>query len=142
MAEVIHGDYAALVRDGGPDGVTQYELWKAIWSSLNDGNFFELAWALDQHNGFLAEFLPLTFVGNHDVTRLASKLTDPRHLAHAVLVLSRSAGCRASSPATNWRSKERSMNGRMGMREIRQAFPARPGELATDGWPVYRFART
>ena len=36
VAEMIHGDYAAMVRDGGLDSVTQYELWKAIWSSLND----------------------------------------------------------------------------------------------------------
>ena len=28
------------------DSVTQYELWKAIWSSLNDGNFHELDHAL------------------------------------------------------------------------------------------------
>jgi cyclomaltodextrinase len=28
------------------DSVTQYELWKAIWNSLNEKNFFELAWSL------------------------------------------------------------------------------------------------
>ncbi|MGH3970361.1 MAG: alpha-amylase family glycosyl hydrolase, partial [Mycobacterium sp.] len=39
LAELIHGDYAAAVQDAGFDSVTQYELWKAIWSSLNDGNF-------------------------------------------------------------------------------------------------------
>ena len=37
----------------GFDSVTQYELWKAIWSSLNDGNFHELDWALVRHNEFL-----------------------------------------------------------------------------------------
>ena len=37
----------------GFDSVTQYELWKAIWSSLNDGNFHELDWALQRHNDFL-----------------------------------------------------------------------------------------
>ncbi|MBB3287201.1 MULTISPECIES: alpha-amylase family glycosyl hydrolase [unclassified Rhizobium] len=30
---------------------------------------------------------PFTFVGNHDVTRLASRLTDERHLAHALALL-------------------------------------------------------
>lgn len=29
-AEVLHGDYAAFVRDSTADTVTQYELWKAI----------------------------------------------------------------------------------------------------------------
>ena len=46
VGEVIHGDYSAHVREAGFDSVTQYELWKAIWSSLNDGNFHELDWAL------------------------------------------------------------------------------------------------
>ena len=39
---------------------TQYELWKAIWSSLNDGNFHELDWALVRHNEFLDNFVPMT----------------------------------------------------------------------------------
>ncbi|NED55040.1 alpha-amylase, partial [Micromonospora aurantiaca] len=43
VGEVIHGDYPRLVEHTGFDSVTQYELWKAIWSSLNDRNFFELA---------------------------------------------------------------------------------------------------
>ena len=87
LGEVIHGDYAATVQTSGMDAVTQYELWKAIWSALNDGNFFELAWALKRHNKLLETFIPLTFVGNHDVTRLASRLTEPRHLPHALVVL-------------------------------------------------------
>jgi cyclomaltodextrinase len=52
FGEVIHGDYAGFVRETGVDAVTQYELWKAIWSALNDRNFFELGWALDRHNSW------------------------------------------------------------------------------------------
>ncbi|MFI5888765.1 alpha-amylase family glycosyl hydrolase [Actinoplanes sp. NPDC051513] len=85
--EVIHGDYTSYVTEGGLDSVTQYELWKAIWSSLNDVNPHELAWALTRHNDLLATFAPQTFVGNHDVTRIASRLTEPRHLPHALAVL-------------------------------------------------------
>ncbi len=69
------------------DSATQYELWKAIWSSLNDGNFFELDWALQRHNAFLASFAPLTFIGNHDVTRIASRLERPEHVAQALVIL-------------------------------------------------------
>ncbi len=58
VGEVIHGDYVPAVREGGLDSVTQYELWKAIWSSLNDRNFFELAHALGRRNEFAAAFLP------------------------------------------------------------------------------------
>jgi len=92
MGEVIHGDYARIVDDTGLDSVTQYELWKAIWSSLNERNFFELAWALERHNGFLDTFVPFTFAGNHDVTRLASQVEDDRHLAHALVLLLSLAG--------------------------------------------------
>ena len=105
VGEVIHGDYAEVVRASGLDAVTQYELWKATWSSLNDANFFELAWALDRHNRYLGTSCPLTFVGNHDVTRLAAKLTDSRHLAHALAVLLTSAAYRASTTATSRRSR-------------------------------------
>jgi glycosidase len=87
VGEVIHGDYPARVRDSGFDSVTQYELWKATWSSLNDGNFHELDWALVRHNEFLDDFVPMTFVGNHDVTRIASRLTNTRHLEHALVLL-------------------------------------------------------
>ncbi len=87
VGELIHGDYATVVHDTGFDSATQYELWKAIWSSLNDANFYELDWALQRHNDFLARFSPLTFLGNHDVTRIASQLDNPRHLAHALVIL-------------------------------------------------------
>jgi cyclomaltodextrinase len=87
FGEVIHGDYARFVTEGGLDSVTQYELHKAIWSSLNDANLFELAWALGRHRDLLARFTPVTFAGNHDVTRLASQLGDPGHLAAALAVL-------------------------------------------------------
>ncbi len=87
VGELIHGDYAAVVTASRFDSATQYELWKAIWSSLNDGNFFELDHALQRHNTFLQTFAPLTFVGNHDVTRIASRLQRPEHLAHALVIL-------------------------------------------------------
>ncbi|HEY0259937.1 MAG TPA: alpha-amylase family protein [Lacisediminihabitans sp.] len=87
LGEMIHGDYAGYVAESGIDSVTQYELWKAIWSSINDHNFFELAWALKRHASLLEAFLPLTFVGNHDVTRIASRLGDERDLGLALALL-------------------------------------------------------
>jgi glycosidase len=92
VGEVIHGDYSARVRDDGFDSVTQYELWKAIWSGLNDQNFHELDWALVRHNEFLDDFVPMTFVGNHDVTRIASRLENTKHLAHALVLLLTTGG--------------------------------------------------
>lgn len=92
VAEVIHGDYPGFVAASGVDSVTQYELWKAVWSSLNDGNFHELDWALQRHNTFQDTFAPLTFVGNHDATRIASRLEHPDHLGHALVLLFTTGG--------------------------------------------------
>ena len=86
VGEVIHGDYRGIVERSSMDSLTQYELWKAIWSCLLDENFFELDWCLNRHNAFLDAFVPLTFVGNHDVTRLASRIGDAK-AALAVTIL-------------------------------------------------------
>ena len=87
VGEVIHGDYPALVNTSGMDSVTQYELWKAIWSSINDRNFHELEWALRRHREFMRTFVPQTFAGNHDVTRIASHIADPANLTHVAAIL-------------------------------------------------------
>jgi cyclomaltodextrinase len=138
VGEVIHGDYAAIVRDTGMDTVTQYELWKAIWSGLNDRNFFELSWALQRHDEWLETFVPMTFLGNHDVTRLASRLTDLRHLPHALVVLMTIAG----TPSIYY-GDEQAFRGVKedrigGDDEIRPAFPTGPDELIPEGWTTYR----
>ncbi|WIB35499.1 alpha-amylase family glycosyl hydrolase [Curtobacterium sp. MCJR17_043] len=70
--EVIHGDTAAIVRESTMDSTTQYELWQGIWHGIADRNCFELAHAIERHDELLATSAPSTFVGNHDVTRIAS----------------------------------------------------------------------
>jgi cyclomaltodextrinase / maltogenic alpha-amylase / neopullulanase len=138
LGEVIHGDYAAFVQDGALDSVTQYELWKAVWSSLNDRNFHELAWSLDRHAQFGAAFQPLTFVGNHDVTRLASKLDDDRHLPHALALLFTAPGTPSVYAGDEQAFRGVKYERADGDAEIRPAFPASPAELAPYGWPTYR----
>jgi cyclomaltodextrinase len=138
VGEIIHGDYVAAAREGTLDSVTQYELWKAIWSALNDRNFFELAWALGRHNGYLDAFAPLTFVGNHDVTRIASQLLDERYLPHALAILFTVGG----TPAI-YAGDEQAFRGIKEQRAggddaIRPAFPDTPAGLAEYGWGVYR----
>lgn len=91
VGEVIHGDYAGIVAASGMDSVTQYELWKAVWSSLLDRNFWELDHALRRHDALLETFVPQTFVGNHDVTRLATRV-GPETVALALVVLLTVAG--------------------------------------------------
>lgn len=87
VGEMIHGDYVDYVKTSGLDAVTQYELWKAVWSSLDSSNLHELEWTLGRHTRFVENFTPLTFLSNHDVTRVASQISDPRHWSHAVALL-------------------------------------------------------
>lgn len=139
LGEMIHGDYAAYAGESGLDSITQYEVWKAIWSSLNDRNFYELDHALGRHNWFCDRgLLPQTFVGNHDVTRLATALDDPRHVGHAIAVLF----CIGGVPSVYY-GDEQAFRGLKEHRaggddEIRPEFPASPRGLAPYGWPTYR----
>ncbi len=83
MGEVVHGDYTHWARAGRLDSVTNYELYKGLWSSLNDRNFFELAWSLNRQSGSEGLYKDLklyTFVDNHDVPRAASVLNRPADL--------------------------------------------------------------
>jgi cyclomaltodextrinase / maltogenic alpha-amylase / neopullulanase len=47
-----------------------------------------LQWTLGRHAKFVEHFIPLTFLSNHDVTRVASQISDHRHWSHAVSLLS------------------------------------------------------
>ncbi len=136
VGEVLHGDYADYVRESGLDSVTQYELWKSIWSSINDRNFHELAWNLSRHDELLDTFVPLTFVGNHDVTRIASRIEDPAHLAHALVVLFTVAGtpCVYYGDEQGFHGVKEDRTG--GDDAVRPEFPADPSDLSPLGLPV------
>ena len=136
FGEVIHGDYAGYAATSTLDSITQYELWKAIWSSLNDGNFFELAYALERHQAAVDPMVPQTFVGNHDVTRIATELDDDRHLGHALAILFGVAGI-----PSIYAGDEQAMTGLKedragGDDAIRPEFPEKPDEQGD--WATYR----
>ncbi|HEY0187024.1 MAG TPA: alpha-amylase family protein [Cellulomonas sp.] len=143
MGEVIHGDYAAFVAATGLDSVTQYELWKAVWSSIHDRNLHELVWTLGRHDALLDSFVPYTFVGNHDVTRIASRLDDATLAGHALVVLATVGGTPAVyyGDEQAWRGVKEDRAG--GDDAVRPVFPATPAGLAgpadaPEGWAAYR----
>ena len=138
VGEVIHGEYAEIVEASGMDAVTQYELWKAIRSAVEERNLFELDHALGRHNDMLDTFVPLTFVGNHDVTRIASAIHDERHLPHALVTLFTVAG----TPSVYY-GDEQAFRGtkqeRVGGDDaIRPQFPSSPADLSPLGESTYR----
>jgi cyclomaltodextrinase len=129
LGEIIHGDYSQAVRQGHLESVTQYELWKAIWSALNDRNFFELSHALNRNNEFNSVFLPNVFLGNHDVTRIATELKDDRDVELALAVLCTIPGTPSIYYGDEQGFKARKEKRPGGDDEIRPAFPESPEYL-------------
>ena len=137
FGEVIHGDYPRIIEESTMDSLTQYELWKSIQHALETENFFELNWNLKRHNAFLDSFVPQTFIGNHDVTRIASQI-GPAKAALALAVLMTVGGV----PSIYYGDEQ----GYVGVKQerfggdddIRPKFPDSPAELSTLGEPTYR----
>ena len=85
MGETLHGDYNMYMNDEKCHSVTNYECYKGLYSSFNSMNMFEI------NHSLLRQFGPdnwtlykgkhlLSFVDNHDVTRVASILSNENHL--------------------------------------------------------------
>jgi len=91
MGEVIHGDYARWCNDAMLHSVTNYELWKGLWSGHNDHNYFEIAHTIrrqfDAGGGICKGRVLYSFADNHDVTRLRDQLRDPGHLKNVYTLL-------------------------------------------------------
>ncbi|GMA40395.1 alpha-amylase family protein [Mobilicoccus caccae] len=137
LGEVIHGDYAEIAAAGTLDSVTQYELWKAIWSSLADRNMWELAAALERHDAFSTQTMMQTFVGNHDVTRIATRVGDEGAALAAVVLLT------LPGMPSIYYGDEQGFRGDKGEGfatddALRPALPDSPADLAPEGWWLHR----
>jgi glycosidase len=83
MGEIVAGDYRSLAHEGCLDSVTNYELYKSLWSSFHDQNIYELSWTLKRecaHDGLYPDIALYNFADNQDVDRIASALNDQAHL--------------------------------------------------------------
>lgn len=84
MGEVIHGDYSRYIGEHMLNSVTNYELHKGLYSGHNDHNYFEIAHTIrrefDSNGGIYRGMRLYSFVDNHDVDRIASKLNVPEHI--------------------------------------------------------------
>ena len=85
IGEVLFEDYNQIVNDEMLHSCTNYECYKGIYSSFNSMNMFEIAHSLNRQYGpeqwciYRGKHL-MSFVDNHDVTRIASILTNKNHL--------------------------------------------------------------
>lgn len=85
IGEVLFGDYNQIVNEEMLHSCTNYECYKGIYSSFNSMNMFEIAHSLHRQYGsepwclYRGKHL-MSFVDNHDVTRIASILSNKQHL--------------------------------------------------------------
>ncbi len=85
LGETLHGDYNQWMNDTMLHSVTNYECYKGLYSSFNSMNMFEIIHSLLRQFGpenwtlYKGKHL-LSFVDNHDVSRVASILNNEKHL--------------------------------------------------------------
>ena len=80
MGEVIHGNYSRWVNEGTLHSVTNYMLHKALYSGHYDHNYFEVAHTIKYVSSMVGNNLKLySFVDNHDVERIYTKLKNKAH---------------------------------------------------------------
>lgn len=87
MGEVIHGDYGRWANGDMLHSVTNYELHKGLYSGHNDHNYFEIAHTVQRLQGLVGNVKLYTFVDNHDVARIYSKLNNKAHLYPVTMLL-------------------------------------------------------
>jgi len=89
-AEIVGGDYNRWANPDTLDSVTNYDIYKALYSCHNDRNYFEFAHSLDREYGNWGIYKNLylyNFADNHDVTRVASTIRDKALLKNLYTML-------------------------------------------------------
>ncbi|MBQ9905714.1 MAG: cyclomaltodextrinase [Oscillospiraceae bacterium] len=92
IGELLHGDYSRWVNPEMLHSATNYECYKGLYSSFNSMNMFEICHSLKNRFGseqwcqYRGMHL-LCFADNHDVTRIASILSNPAHLPLVYTIL-------------------------------------------------------
>lgn len=88
--EIVGGDYNRWANPETLDSVTNYDIYKALYSCHNDRNYFEFAHSLDREFGDWGIYKGLylyNFADNHDVTRIASIIRDKALLKNVYTML-------------------------------------------------------
>jgi len=138
LGEMIHGDYRELVQDGLCHSATNYECFKGLYSSHNDGNYFEIAWSLGRQFGRDGIYRGLdlyNFADNHDVNRAASLLHNPRHLYPLYTILFTMPGIPSIYYGSEWgipggKNDNDDRPVRPSWNEIRRIDSSLPGHIA------------
>lgn len=113
MGEIIHGDYSRWARKGMLDSTTNYEVYKGLYSSHNDQNYFEIAHSFNRlfgNGGLYKAFMTYNFVDNHDVHRIMSNLKDKRDIFNVYTMLYCAPGMPSVYYGSEWGMEARRTN--------------------------------
>lgn len=128
VGEMIHGDYSGLLNSG-LDSVTNYAVYKGLYSGFNSMNMFEIMHSLKRQEELYRGRHLLNFVDNHDVTRIASILNDPGHLPLVYTILFAMPGIPCIYYGSEWGTRGDKSQGDPA---LRPAFEAPAWEPLTD----------
>ena len=116
VGELLHGDYSRWVNPEMLHSATNYECYKGLYSSFNSMNLFEICHSLKNRFGpepwcqYRGMHL-LCFADNHDVTRIASILTNERHLPLVYTILFGMPGIPCIYYGSEWGTKAEKKDG-------------------------------
>lgn len=119
--EMIHGNYNDIVNNDMLHSATNYECFKGIHSSFNSMNMFEIGHSLRNRFGkedwcMYKNLQLISFVDNHDVTRIASNLTNKNHIIPAYGILMAMPGIPCIYYGSEWGIEGRKEDGDKSLR--------------------------
>lgn len=121
LGEVLGGDYRQTMNEEMCHSVTNYECYKGLYSSFNNLNLFEIVHSLlcqfGPENWTLYRGMhPLSFVDNHDVTRVASILSNKKHLPLIYVLMAGMPGIPCVYYGSEWGATGRKEDGDAALR--------------------------
>ena len=126
VGEMLHGDYNRLMNDSMLHSATNYECYKGLFSSFNSMNMYEIVHSLlrqfgpEQWTLYRGKHL-LSFVDNHDVSRVASILTNKKHLPLVYAMMFGMPGIPCVYYGSEWGTRGEKANGDPSLRPCFEA---------------------
>ncbi len=110
LGEVLHGEYGRMLSEMSLHSLTDYQCYKGLYSAINSFNLFEIVHSLMRLFGpedwtVARGSHLLSFLDNHDVTRIATILNDERELTPAYALLFGMPGIPSVYYGSEWGAK-------------------------------------
>lgn len=107
IGETLHGDYNRWMNNDACHSATNYETYKGIYSSFNSSNMHEIAYSLNRQFGsenwcLYTNKVLMSFIDNHDVSRIKTILNDKNHLLLAYSLIMMMPGFPAIYYGSEW----------------------------------------